>query len=135
MMESLEALERIYNDAISLNEIEEDVEKIEEDYNIIKQDLEHLKQLEEENQDLKNRLANEQLAFDKLFESNQKLSELYAKLKQVIDILQVKRIQKRFLEESKNVDEYNKWISNLMNIRELTQEEYELLKEILEDES
>lgn len=90
--------------------------------------------LEEENQDLKNRLANEQLAFDKLFESNQKLSELYAKLKQVIDILQVKRIQKRFLEESKNVDEYNKWISNLMNIRELTQEEYELLKEVLGNE-
>lgn len=55
MMESLEALERIYNDAISLNEIEEDVEKIEEDYNIIKQDLEHLKQLEEENQELKNK--------------------------------------------------------------------------------
>ena len=102
---------------------------------VLKQALERLNQLEEENQDLKNQLDNEQLAFDKLFESNQKLSELYAKLKQVIDILQVKRIQKRFLEESKNVDEYNKWISNLMNIRELTQEEYELLKEILEDES
>ena len=95
------------------------------------EDLKRLETLEEENQDLKNRLDNEQLAFDKLFESNQKLSELYAKLKQAIDILKDKRIQKRFLEESKNVDEYNKWISNLMNIRELTQEEYELLKEVL----
>lgn len=90
--------------------------------------------LEEENQELKNRLANEQLAFDKLFESNQKLSEMYVKLKQAIDILKVKRIQTRFLEESKNVDEYNKWVSNLMNIRELTQEEYELLKEVLGNE-
>ena len=62
------------------------------------------------------------------------LIENQEKLKQVIDILQVKRIQKRFLEESKNVDEYNKWISNLMNIRELTQEEYELLKEVLGNE-
>ena len=135
MMESLEALERIYNDAISLNEIEEDVEKIEEDYNIIKQDLEHLKQLEEENQDLKNRLANEQLAFDKLFESNQKLSELYAKLKQAIDILKDKMNLAVYHNKV-----YNTYSIDLLKFNEdfedkLSQEEYELLKEILEDES
>lgn len=49
------------------------------------EDLKRLEKLEEENQDLKNRLANEQLAFDKLFESNQKLSELYAKLKRKLE--------------------------------------------------
>ena len=135
-MTSKEALKKLFFDNKDLHvDIVLNDRNVCEIYNTIKQDLERLKVLEEENQDLKNRLANEQLAFDKLFESNQKLSELYAKLKKTIDILQVKRIQKRFLEESKNVDEYNKWISNLMNIRELTQEEYELLKEILEDES
>lgn len=82
------------------------------EFNIIEQDLKRLrqKQLEEKNK------------------------ELNEKLKQAVDILKDKRIQTRFLEESKNVDEYNKWVSNLMNIRELTQEEYELLKEVLGNE-
>ena len=89
----------------------------------IKQDLEHLKQLEEENQDLKNRLANEQLAFDKLFESNQKLSELYAKLKKTIDILK----------DRKNILKYN-GLKGTYELGWLTQEEYELLKEVLGNE-
>lgn len=45
-MNSKEALKRIYNDAISLNDIEEDVEEIKNDYNLIKQDLDRLKKLE-----------------------------------------------------------------------------------------
>lgn len=79
--------------------------------------------LEEENQDLKNRLANEQLAFDKLFESNQKLSELYAKLKKTIDILK----------DRKNILKYN-GLKGTYELGWLTQEEYELLKEVLGNE-
>lgn len=44
-MNSKEALKRIYNDAISLNDIEEDVEEIKNDYDLIKQDLDKLEQL------------------------------------------------------------------------------------------
>ena len=91
---------------------------------VLKQALERLNQLEEENQELKNRLDNEQLAFDKLFESNQKLSELYAKLKKTIDILK----------DRKNILKYN-GLKGTYELGWLTQEEYELLKEILEDES
>ena len=50
---SKEALKRIYYDAISSNEIEEDVEEIKNDYDLIKQDLDKLEQLEKENQGLK----------------------------------------------------------------------------------
>ena len=67
---------------------------------------------------------NEQLAFDKLFESNQKLSELYAKLKKTIDILK----------DRKNILKYN-GLKRTYELGWFTQEEYELLKEILEDES
>lgn len=44
-MNSKEALKRLYYDAISLNEIEEDVEQIKNDYDLIKQDLDRLKKL------------------------------------------------------------------------------------------
>ena len=125
-------------------------------YNIIKQDLERLEKLNNIFSDshiceIKAKFNEIECNADKckncplgvgdgiclnnIFEHKWKLEEENAKLKQAIEILQVKRIQKRFLEESKNVDEYNKWISNLMNIRELTQEEYELLKEVLGNES
>ena len=108
--------------------------------NIIAKDLERLKQLEEENQDLKNRLDNEQLAFDKLFESNQKLSELYAKLKQALDILKDKLVLDIETEIAKenDIELIGYWlvegvIQKFYTI--ITKEEYELLKEILEDES
>ena len=101
----------------------------------IKQDLERSETLEEENKDLKNRLANEQLAFDKLFESNQKLSELYAKLKQALDILKDKMNLAVYHNKV-----YNTYSIDLLKFNEdfedkLSQKEYELLKEILEDES
>ena len=132
MKDSLEALENI---AITFDEGGYEpttlgaksghfIEVFGDDFNTIKQDLERLEKLEEENQDLKNRLANEQLAFDKLFESNQKLSELYAKLKKTIDILK----------DRKNILKYN-GLKGTYELGWLTQEEYELLKEILEDES
>ena len=106
----------------------------------IKQDLERSETLEEENQELKNRLANEQLAFDKLFESNQKLSELYAKLKKTIDILKDKLVLDIETEIAKenDIELIGYWLvegdtQKLYTI--ITKKEYELLKEILEDES
>ena len=99
---------------------------------------ERLNQLEGENQDLKNRLDNEQLAFDKLFESNQKLSELYAKLKQALDILKDKfnlKVQALHL--------LNSEIQYELQLREhcttycfsIPKDIYELLKEVLGNES
>ena len=108
----------------------------------IKQDLERSETLEEENQDLKNRLDNEQLAFDKLFESNQKLSELYAKLKKTIDILKDNLCIKFSKHNYKNntisyhisfkeneFQDYDYTILLLEN-----EKEYELLKEVLGNE-
>ena len=49
--------------------------------------------------------------------------------KEVIDILINKRINIRFLQECKDVNQYNNWVSNLMNYLELTEGEFYLLKE------
>lgn len=99
------------------------------------EDLKRLETLEEENQDLKNRLANEQLAFDKLFESNQKLSELYAKLKKTIDILKDK-LGLYLVEETFGKETIYALMSKVLGIciSNHTKEEYELLKEVLGNE-
>lgn len=134
-MTSKEALKKLFFDNKDLHvDIVLNDRNVCEIYNTIKQDLERLKVLEEENQDLKNRLDNEQLAFDKLFESNQKLSELYAKLKQALDILKDKKVSIGLLLKNNTLNQYNR-VRHLYDADFLIQEEYELLKEILEDES
>lgn len=66
-MNSKEALKRIYNDAISMNEIEEDVEEIKKDYELIKQDLDRLEQLEKERQEVETRLSSKETnTFDEI---------------------------------------------------------------------
>ena len=99
-----------------------------DDFNTIKQELERLKKLEENYYSLN--VACEEIEFE-----NVRLEKENKKLKQVIEILINKEIQMRFLRENKNVDDYNNWIFNLMNYSNLTQEEFELLKEVFENES
>ena len=62
-----------------------------------------------------------------------KFIEENIKLKKVIEILKNKGVQESFLKNTKNVNEYNKAIKHLNYFDELTQEEYELLKEYLND--
>ena len=56
------------------------------------------------------------------------------KLKQAIDILKNKNVNIKLLRISKSVDSYNCFISGLNFCNNLTQEEYELLKEVFDDE-
>ena len=56
------------------------------------------------------------------------------KLKEVIKIIITKGVNKLFLKNTKTSDDYNKIIKQLEYFDELTQEEYELLKEVLEND-
>ena len=89
-MNSKEALKRLYYDAISLNEIEEDVEQIKNDYDLIKQDLDRLEQLEKENQGLKKVRDNysDQLNYvwnivNSLKDENTRLKQALEKIKEL----------------------------------------------------
>ena len=122
-MKSKEALKRLYYDAIS-SIIDEEIEclnreEIEKDYMCIKQDLERLKKSEEQNYEL--------------------IKENY-NLKTSIKLLIYKCVDILHIRNSKNVEEYNKLISEWYKLPqkrdeyyELLQEEFDLLKEYLDD--
>lgn len=57
-----------------------------------------------------------------------------SKLKEVIKIIITKGVNELFLKNTKTSDDYNKIIKQLEYFDELTQEEYELLKEVKENE-
>lgn len=87
----------------------------------IEQDLDKLEKLER----FKTRLLEDT---NKIYNENQKL-------KKVFEILQEKIIDKRKILNSKNVEEYNNYaICEVYFLNLLTEQEYNLLKEVLENE-
>lgn len=129
---------------------------IERDYNIIKQSLERLEQVEKENQELAETLElyNEKFAGHEreradLIKENQELKakckdlmldfkmfdfntlkQENEKLKKAIDILKNKRVDVDILLCSETLEEFN---DGYHEEYRLTQEEYDLLKEVLSD--
>lgn len=91
----------------------------------LKQENQKLKEKNKKWQELFGRDLCEVLGREMLLEEN-------TKLKKVCHLLLYKRINIDFLRESKNVDAYNEWISNLMNYSKLTKKQYELLKRVFE---
>ena len=104
-------------------------EKVKKLYDLIKQDLERLETLEQTNNALVYELEKEDLEY-------QKMKNLYfdsmrenEKLKKVIEIIKTANVNTDFLIKSLNVEQYNKWCD--VDQLHLTQQEYELLKEVL----
>jgi hypothetical protein len=91
--------------------------------NTVKQDLDQLEELKIENQDLKD---NEKIITDygyNLVIENEKL-------KKAIEIMKNKKMSVTFFRACKDIKEVNSYRNNE---NQLTKEEYELLKEVLED--
>ena len=118
------------------------------DLDIIKQDLERLEVLEKENQELNENavsLAYENAGYQITIEDyeieNVDLREENEKLKKAIEIIKTKRVDIDKLLYINNFREYNKYltfkldgITYLKGVScKLTQQEYELLKEVLGD--
>ena len=156
MNKGLEALEKIRYDLLEWNR-EVIPGKYDKEYNTIKQDLERLEHLEKENQELKDKLSN----FEKpiLYMCGSRESRNYArmrliklasmlnvpiiledtetlnekqKLKKAIEILKDKLcVRKGTLSFTR--DSYYLGVKGTFkDIKELTEEEFELLKEVLE---
>ena len=69
-------------------------------------------------------------------QDNKELCKENKKLKRVLEIIKEKNVNLGLIKISKSVEEYNKWalVNNLfvdIDQRTLTQEEYDLLKEVL----
>lgn len=139
-MTSKEALEELYNNLgceecqnVKCKYKQSTINDCDVWRNTVKQDLDRLEKLEEDVDDLlddKLELVIKNKQQDTLIG---KLIEENSKLKKVIDILKNKGVQESFLKNTKNVNEYNKAIKHLNYFDELTQEEYDLLKEYLDD--
>ena len=144
-MTSKEALKRLKQEtspATYMNDFDKD-----ECIEIIKQDLKRLEKLEEENEKLK--VENDELLDNKLelvIKNKQqdmfieKLIQECDKLKKGIGLLTYKPIDILHIKISKSVEEYNKLNSECYNFTqeeyeyyELLQEEFDLLKEYLDD--
>ena len=140
-LNSKEALERLLEMAIEnglwKSGLVEDLE------NTIKQDLDRLEKLEKENEKLK--CKNHDLLDEKLEivlnNYNQsmgivELMRIFIEFKKVIKILKDKNVDIYELLKSKNIVDYNNltWSRYDFGGDELTQEEYDLLKEVLEND-
>lgn len=103
--------------------------------NIIKKDLDRLEKLEKENQKL-NTFNELQKSVIALMSSNSKLYELLTeyndKLKNTIDIIKNKKVDIKYFLECADVSTYN-FLACKEGADPLTQEEYELLKNIFRD--
>lgn len=99
-----------------------------DDFSIIEKDLERLEILEEEYNNLKKDYDNKDLEWCDLLKEN-------AKLKQALDILKDKKVSIELLLKTDNFNQYNR-VRHLYDASDyLTAEEYELLKEVLGNES
>lgn len=138
MEESLKALERLHSDIISLNEIEEDEENIKKDYNIIKKDLERLEKLEEDNKKLKEKVNHLKNVKNRWVRNYKFVDKENEKLKQALDIIKTKKVDIDMFIDSTSAEDYNNRLEYYTyinpEVRPLTQEEYELLKEVLGNE-
>ena len=113
-LEALKEIARIYGETNSLEGTYDLVLKI-------KHDLERLEQLEKENQELKEKLSAIEFWNERYMEHNEKL-------KIAIFIVYMKNVDLELLKDCCNLKDYNNRVNFL---RELTQQEYELLKEVL----
>lgn len=102
----------------------------------------YLEKLEEENQELKKLYAcerqlnrNQYYIIKEFYEKNLKLEEENSKLKKVIEILKTQDVSISVLERSKNYIEYNNYIESYFdyNIWNMSQEDFDLLKEYIDD--
>lgn len=111
----------------------EDIEKI---YNVFVYYKNKSKQLEKENQELKEKNKKWQQLFGcDLCEAlgREMLKEENTKQKKALDIL--KRFHFQLNQTIHNSTGFEIWIDSLLETEELTKEEYELLKEVLGDEN
>lgn len=92
--------------------------------NIVKQDLDRLENLEDNIKIHKETIKMQQNQIESLQSEN-------TKLEKAIKIIVNKGIHVLFLKHTKTFDHYNKIVRHQEYYDELTQEEYELLKEVL----
>ena len=125
-MNSKEALKEI-DDILYINAVRSQVkDKILSMLEIIKQDLDRLEELEKEHNKLKERYKHRA-------ETSNDLCKAVKQYEKVIEILVNKTIHFMFLKTTPNVETYNKH-SDTYNYDKLTKKEYELLKEVLEND-
>ena len=132
-MTSKEALKQLNNFISREKHINSERNKtINECINTIKQDLERLETLEKQNEELFGICAKQAYIInnkhiDKTF--NEELQEENEKLKKVIEIIKNKRVNLNLLfQEPNTLEAYNNYC---LPIYKLTQQEYELLNEVL----
>ena len=125
-MTSKEVLKRLYNDASKRIIDEENKQwyhaEIKQDYMFLKQQLERLEKLEDNIKIHKETIKMQYSQIESLQSEN-------TKLKKIIEIIRTKIIVLVALKLSKDLDDYNR----MTNFDNLTQEEYELLKEYFYD--
>lgn len=124
-LEALEVIECILsNHQIMLEAKDKRFEFI----NIIKQDLQRKEQLEKENQDLKERNIFIKTVNKNALNEMRNLIDEKHKLKKAIEILAAKRVNIDYLLNSSECPTYNFYADDFSD---LTQQEFELLKEVL----
>ena len=132
-MNSKETLNKIYNyimidyDMGLMNN--EETEALTEDYNIIKQDLERLETLEKENQELKEKC--------KILEENEEsvLTTLEISVQRNVKLRKVIETLKKSLLLGVGELRGSYYLLAHDNNYSMTKEEYDLLKEVLEDDN
>lgn len=136
MSKSLEELKRIANYPIDLG-VDDRYEPpkscgtvsiglcFQEEFDLIKQDLERLEKLEKENQELKER-------YKRRAETSKELNEALTQHQKVIEILKDKLCVRNGTYSFSKDSYYLGVKGSFNNLKELTQEQYNLLKEVLE---
>lgn len=127
-MNSKGALKRLFLNSYTIEELSV-IHSDLKDYDLVLQELDRLEKLKKENQVL---LVNKNVAQG----IAKKLKEENDKLKKVIKILKDKNVDIYELLKSKNIVEYNNltWSRYDFGGDELTEEEYNLLKEVLSND-
>ena len=135
-MNSKECLERLFGSYVNSKCYGINYKKDDEDFESIKQDLDKLEKMEKAIKTLKEELeiANDIIKSQKFLRNSQKLEQENAKLKKTIEILKVRL--ELTLYHNKPLNTYS---VELMCFEEhlakhITQEEYKLLKEVVENE-
>lgn len=99
-------------------------------YGIVKQDLEKLEKLKKENQVLREKVNHFKNVKNRTRRNYKFVEKENTKLKKAIKIIINKGVNELLLKSTKIFAEYNKIVKHLEYFDELTQEEYELVKEV-----
>ena len=132
MSKSLEALESLISTHINIQNGTNmifNTSKILEELNIIKQDLERLEDLKKENQEWKEEYERLDRDHHSIYLDCCDLETENQKLKKAIFVVYMKAVDLELFEHCCDLKDYNSKVSML---RELTQQEYDLLKEALQ---